>query len=248
MDRKIKLLNIINEEKKISVVDLAEKLCVSQVTIRKDLDELEKRGLLEREHGFAVALNNDDLSNRLAHNYSIKSRIAKAAASDILDGEVLMIESGSTCSLFAEQICKQRNSAKIITNSVFISNFIREYTNVNVTILGGEYQKQSQVNIGPLTSICASQYKVDKLFIGADGFDENYGLTGLNMMRVDTVQKMSESAKKIIVLCDSEKFGRISIVKLFPFERIHCIYTDKGLNEEVKKQLENNGIIVKIVA
>ncbi len=191
MDRKIQILNLITKEKKISVADLSRFVGVSQVTVRKDLDELAAKGLVAREHGFAVAVNNDDLATRLARNYSVKSKIASLAAKDLDDGEVIMIESGSTCALFAEELAKTKSSVKVITNSVFIANFVRDYKNLGVTILGGEYQKESQVNIGPLTSLCAQQYKTDKIFIGTDGYDPAIGFTGTNIMRVDTVQNIA---------------------------------------------------------
>lgn len=246
MDRKIQLLNIISDEGKVSVADLSRIVGVSQVTIRKDLDELSAKGLISREHGFAVALNNDDLATRLARNYSLKSKIAKCASNDIKDGEVVMIESGSTCALFAEEISKNKSFAKIITNSVFIANFIRDYVNVDVTLLGGEYQRESQVNIGPLTTLCSSQYKADKIFIGTDGFDKEVGFTGVNIMRVDTVQNMSKSASKIIILCDSEKFNERGLVRLFETNQIYMVYTDSGIKKETKEFLEQNGVIVKI--
>lgn len=246
MERKIQLLNIISEEGKVSVADLSRIVGVSQVTIRKDLDELSAKGLIAREHGFAVALNNDDLATRLARNYSVKSKIAKCAAKDIRDNEVVIIESGSTCALFAEEICKTKIFSRIITNSVFIANFVRDFINVNVTLLGGEYQKESQVNIGPLTSLCAAQYKADKIFIGTDGFDVETGFTGTNIMRVDTVQNMAHSADKIIVLCDSEKFGEHGLVKLFNANQVYMVYTDDGITPEAKRVLEESGIIVKI--
>lgn len=246
MERKIQLLNIVSKEGRISVTQLSKLIGVSQVTIRKDLDELSAKGLISREHGFATALNNDDLSTRLARNYCLKSKIAKLAASDIKDGEVIMIESGSTCALFAEELAKTKMFSRIITNSVFISNFIRNYVNVNITLLGGEYQKESQVNIGPLTTLCASQYKADKIFIGTDGFDGEVGFTGINIMRSDTVQNMAKSASKIIILCDSEKFSDRGLVKLFDLKQVHMIYTDFNIDKKSKKILEENGVIVKI--
>lgn len=247
MKRKIKILNIIAKETKVSVSDLSRIIGVSQVTIRKDLDELSSKGLITREHGFAVALNNDDLTTRLARNYSVKSKIAKCAAMDIKDGEIVMIESGSTCALFAEELCRTKSFGQIITNSIFISNFIRDFPNIKVTLLGGEYQREAQVNIGPLTTLCTSQYKTDKIFVGADGFDSEFGFTSINILRADTVQNMAKSANKIIILCDSEKFNEIGLAKLFSMDQIYMIYTDSGIDAKSKHILEEHGVIVKTV-
>lgn len=246
MERRNKLLELITAEGKISVSDLALKTGVSQVTIRKDLDELSSKGLIAREHGFAVTLNNDDISNRLSHNYSTKMKIAKLAAGSIDDGETIMIESGSTCALLAEELCKTKKNIRIITNSIFIANFLRGYKNVNITILGGEFQPESQVNTGPITKLCAQQYMVDKLFVGVDGFEESYGFTGSNLIRTDTVKDMAKSAKHIYILTSSEKFADRGLVRQFSLEEIDSIYTDNSIERKLVDLLESKDIQVNI--
>ncbi|MBC2576156.1 DeoR/GlpR family DNA-binding transcription regulator [Peptostreptococcus canis] len=246
MERRNKLLELITAEGKISVSDLALKTGVSQVTIRKDLDELSSKGLIAREHGFAVTLNNDDISNRLSHNYSTKMKIAKLAAESIDDGETIMIESGSTCALLAEELCKTKKNIRIITNSIFIANFLRGYKNANITILGGEFQPESQVNTGPITKLCVQQYMVDKLFVGVDGFEESYGFTGSNLIRTDTVKDMAKSAKHIYILTSSEKFADRGLVRQFSLEEIDSIYTDNSIERKVVDLLQNQDIQVNI--
>ena len=126
-------------------------LDVSQVTIRKDLDALEKSGIIIREHGYAVLNDSDDINTRLAYHYEIKQKIARKAAETIHDGETLMIESGSCCSLLALEIAKTKQEVTLITNSAFIAEYVRRYKNIHVILLGGEYQKESQVMVGPIT-------------------------------------------------------------------------------------------------
>lgn len=246
MKRKDQILDLIISEGKISVVDLAKKMNVSQVTIRKDLDYLSSKGLITREYGYALTLSNDDISNRLVHNYSTKLKIAKLAAQIVSDGEIIMIESGSTCALFAEELCKTKKNIKIITNSIFIANFLREYKNVDITILGGEFQGVSQVNTGPITKLCAEQYMVDKLFLGVDGFDEKYGFCGADILRTYAVKDMAESAKKVIILTISEKFKERGLVKLFKPEEVHAVYTDCSVSEKTVKSLRKQNIEVNI--
>jgi DeoR/GlpR family transcriptional regulator of sugar metabolism len=242
MSREIELLNIITKEGKVSVADLSRRINVSQVTIRKDLDQLEAKGLIGREHGFAVVLNADDLANRLARNYSTKRMIAERAAEMIQEGETVMIESGSCCALLAEEISRKKGFGRIITNSVFIANFIRDSRGINVTLLGGEFQRESQVNTGPMTKLCAGQFKVDKLFVGTDGFDRDSGFTGRDQVRTDTVRSMAESAKKVIVLTDSEKFGASGLVHQFSFDEISTVVTDNGISRVVADELLMHGI------
>ena len=150
MTREEEIISIVSQKKKIEVNELSELLNVSKVTIRKDLDKLESRGLLHRQHGFALLNNMDDINYRLAQNYDLKRKIALEASKIVNDGDVIMIESGSTCALLAEELAFNRNDITIITNSCFIASYIRKADSVKVILIGGEYQKESQVNVGPL--------------------------------------------------------------------------------------------------
>lgn len=120
--RHTKILELITENKKMEVTKLSQLLSVSQVTIRKDLIQLENSGLIVREHGFATLNSSDDINNRLAYHYDIKQRIAKLAVESIEDGETVMIESGSCCALVALEIAQTKKDVTIITNSAFIAD------------------------------------------------------------------------------------------------------------------------------
>lgn len=169
------ILEILSEVGRIEVTVLAERLGVSQVTVRKDLDALEQKGILRREHGYAVFGGSDDINNRLALRYEEKRRIAKKAASLVSAGETVMIENGSCCALLAEEIARTKPGATIVTNSAFIASYIRSIEGARVVILGGDFQNDAQVMVGPILKICAAQFYVDKLFVGADGFSEQMG-------------------------------------------------------------------------
>ena len=138
--RHTKILELITENKKMEVTKLSQLLSVSQVTIRKDLIQLENSGLIVREHGFATLNSSDDINNRLAYHYDIKQRIAKLAVESIEDGETVMIESGSCCALVALEIAQTKKDVTIITNSAFIADYIRKVAKIRIILLGGEYQ------------------------------------------------------------------------------------------------------------
>ncbi|WP_027108383.1 DeoR/GlpR family DNA-binding transcription regulator [Lacticigenium naphthae] len=244
MHRDEKIISIVSEEKKIEVNELATRLGVSKVTMRKDLDKLETRGIINRQHGYALINNEDDINYRLAVNYELKLNIAKKAAESVKDGDTVMIESGSSCTLLAEELAKQKKNITIITNSTFIASYIRKLENVHIILLGGEYQKDSQVNVGPLLKKVIENFYVDKLFVGIDGFDENRGFMGSDLARCDAAQIMAESARKTIVLTDSSKFLRRGMVAEFSFEEIFQVYTDKEIESEKIILLQQKGIEV----
>ena len=244
--RHTKILNILNKKKKVTVIELSESLGVSEVTIRKDLSQLEKSGFLKREHGYATMVSSDDVSNRLSFNYDVKLRIAQKALETIEDGETIMIESGSCCALLAKELVTQRRDITIITNSVFIASFIRHIPGAHVILLGGEYQNEAQVMVGPLVKKSVENFYVNKFYMGTDGFNERGAMSG-DLMRAEAVRDMIGSSKEAIILTESEKFQQTGVVPLLPYEKINVIYTDDRIESLTKHNLENNNIKIETV-
>ena len=230
--RHTKLLNIVNEKKRVAVTQLAQALDVSEVTIRKDLSSLEHMGLLRREHGYAAMAQSDDIANHLSFNYETKHRIAMRAADTVHNGETVMIESGSCCTLLAAN----RRDVTIITNSAFIAAFVRKSPSAHIILLGGEYQNESQVMVGPMVKKCVDDFFVDKLFVGTDGFNEN-GFMSNNLMRAETIRVMAQKAKRVIILTESAKFAQTGVVSLFPFQNVDSVFTDDGIPAEAAQIL-----------
>lgn len=236
-DRYNKILELLTKEKKIEVNELSQILGVSNVTIRKDLDALEEKGIIKRGHGYAILANKDDINGRLAYHYEIKKRIAQKAAELIHDGDSIMIESGSCCAILADTIASEKLDVTIVTNSAFIAGYIRDKKNTNVILLGGAYQKDSQVMVGPIVAQCAQNFCVDQLFIGADGYNPRVGFTNSDHLRAQAVRDMAEQAEHIIVLTESEKFNSHGVVPLQLKERIDTIITDDHIPEDIKAHL-----------
>ncbi len=246
--RQAKILEILTEYKKIEVSKLSQLLEVSQVTIRKDLAQLENSGMLVREHGYATLNDSDDINNRLAYHYQTKQKIATMAAGSIQNGETVMIESGSCCALVALEIAKTKKDVTIITNSAFIADYIRKTGNVKIILLGGEYQRESQVMVGPITRKCVESFFVNKFFIGTDGFSINSGFTGNNLMRAETVKDMARQAKEIIIVSDSSKFAKTGVVNLLPTSAIHKVITDSNVPNGDEEYLISQNVAVEKVA
>jgi len=247
INRHVKLLELVNINGRIEVATLSENLEVSQVTVRKDLALLEEKGLLKREHGFAVMISSDDISHRLAFNNEVKHKIATLAATLVRSGETVMIESGSCCALLAEELANHKHDVTIITNSTFIAAYIRKCPNVKIILLGGDYQTESQVVVGPVTRKCIEGFYVDKLFVGTDGFTEKSGFTGKNHMRTETVRAMAENANKVIVLTESSKFSKQGVVAQFKISEVNTLVTDNKIPTEVKNLLFENKVDIQIV-
>lgn len=236
------ILELLTQENRLDVSHLAKTLNVSQVTIRKDLDSLEQKGIIKREHGFASLVSKDDIHGRIAYHYEEKKRIANIAATLVNDGDTIMIESGSCCALLADTLTKEKKDLTILTNSGFIANYIRSKADFKIILLGGIYQQDSQAMVGPMVRQCAENFFVPLFFIGTDGYHPRIGFTNRDQMRAQAVRDMARQAEKTIVLTESDKFSKRGIVPLNIHEHIKMVITDANIPDACRIELQQDGI------
>jgi len=245
-DRTHQILEFLITENKMEVAELASRIGVSQVTIRKDLDELERQGVVKREHGFAVLRSPDDVRGRIAYHYEAKLLIAKRAAELVHDGDTIMIESGSCCALLASTLTETKKDLTIITNSVFIADYIRGRSKFQIVLLGGIYQQDAQVLVGPMVRQAVDNFWVEKFFIGTDGYHARTGFTNQDQMRAQAVRDMAHQAERVIVLTESEKFSRRGVLPLNLKNPITVI-TDSHIDAGTLAQVQSEHIEVLTV-
>lgn len=245
-ERAFEILEILNREKKSSVSEISALLGVSQVTVRKDLSDLEERGIIRREHGYAQLANINDIGGRIAHRYEEKRSIAKRAAELVSDGDTIMVESGSCCTLLVEELTKTRHGLTIITNSCFIPDYVRGKTDFGFTVLGGMYQQDSQVMVGPLVKRCVSDFRVDLFFIGVDGYDPKDGFSNRDYQRAAAVTDMAGSADRVVVITTGEKLSGHSTVPM-KLDNVRMVVTDGTADPEAVSALRASGITVDMV-
>ena len=210
--------------------------------MRKDLDELERQGIIVREHGSACLRSTDNLHGRIAYHYEAKQKIAKCAAKLISDGDTLMIESGSCCALLAEELTSSKKDLTIITNSAFIADYIRGKSNFQIVLLGGIYQQDSQVLVGPMIRQCVENFFVNYFFIGTDGYSRRTGFTNRDQMRAQAVRDMAGQAEQVVILTESEKFSRHGIVPLNLKNQKQLVITDSRIDSRMTSELKSREI------
>ncbi|PIE35677.1 DeoR family transcriptional regulator [candidate division KSB3 bacterium] len=242
-ERHKEILQLLQEQKEISVNLLSEHLGVSGVTIRQDLSQLETQGLVKRVHGGAVLNDTDDISTRLVFHYNQKITIARKAASMINDGETVLLEAGSTNAVLAKELT-QKKGLTIVTPNVFIARELREYYDVSVILLGGVYQHQSESLIGTLTKLCIDHLNFHKAFIGVDGFTPAAGFTGKDMMRAEIIAYIVQKSPQVFVVTDSSKFGKMELTRYFGAEDVDYVVTDKRIPTKERAFLEQAGVKV----
>lgn len=241
-ERTNRILELLATKQRVEVSWLSDELGISQVTVRKDLTELERRGLIEREHGYAMLKSQNDVEGRLAYHYEAKLEIARRAAAFVRDGETVMIENGSCCALLAAQIAATRRDVTIITNSAFIAAYVRGALDGQIILVGGIYQKDAQVCVGPLVRQNVSGFFVERLFVGTDGFSEQTGFTNSDLMRAQAVHDMAEQAEQVVVLTESEKFSQHGTVPLDFAGRPVSVVTDENVPAAARASLAAAGI------
>ena len=224
------ILELVNQQGRISVAALSESVGVSEVTIRQDLTYLEEHGFLKRIHGAAVKVDSDDPDHRVWVNNKIKMDLAEKAASLVSPGETVLIEGGSANALLAK-LLGERGDTAIVTSSSYIAHQLRQ-ANSEVILLGGQYQATSESLVGPLTRLCIQHVHFSKAFIGVDGFHVDTGFTNRNMMRADVANTILAKGQENIIITDSSKFGRVHPGAIGPLGKISHVITDSGLPEQ----------------
>lgn len=245
-ERHIQLLEYITHHGKAEVGVLAEYLQISKVTVRKDLDYLSERKLLKRERGYAVPGDFEDSHYRMAFRFKEKQQIARAAAACVQDGETILVESGSTCALFAEELAMTKKNITIITNSIYLADYVRTYPNIQLILLGGVLQRGSQTMVGTLTKSGVAVFHTDKIFVGTDGYSRDFGFTGDDLMRADTLSSMVACADHVYVLAGSDKLDKQGAVSFLALNDVYELITDKDIPLEEQQYLRSRGIKVTI--
>lgn len=234
----------------IKVIDIAKELDVTPVTIRKDLKYLEEKKLLYRTHGSASPINpltsDIDVQEKEKLRKDEKKRIAIEAAKLVEENDSIIIASGSTVHMFAEQIVPT-NHLTVVTASLKTALLLNAVNNIEVIQLGGTVRKNSFSVIGDYTSQFFEQITCSKLFLGVDGIDLEYGITNSNIEEAILNKKMIEASLRTIILADSSKFGRRGFGKICNLDRIDVIITDSGISKSMAQSIEEMGIELMIV-
>ncbi|UGA54043.1 glucitol operon DNA-binding transcriptional repressor SrlR [Vibrio sp. VB16] len=250
IDRRNELVAYLKENGKTAVNELADIFDTSGATIRTDLRKLEEDGVVVRRYGSAeaclpqvVAAEEFAMDEKKTINLDKKIRIAKKAVQLVNDGDSIILDCGSTTLQMVPEL-DNFMSLTLMTNSMDIVNTMAELDSDHTIIMpGGSYRKKSASFHGGLAERAFSQFSFDKLFIGADGFDLSQGCTTYNEA-YQVSQAMCQSAKNIIVVIDSSKFGRRSPNVVVPLDRIDAVITDTDFSEEEALGLEDKGINV----
>jgi DeoR/GlpR family transcriptional regulator of sugar metabolism len=234
----------------ILVSKLAPEFKVSEMTVRRDIEILESQGDALRTHGGAV------LAKRLTFEFTFKANqqksleqkkaIAAAAVKHISDGEVILLDTGTTTLEIARAIVLEKRKITVITTSLAIVSELQFVADVETILLGGFLRKGSPDIHGPLTEQNLSQFNCDIAFVGADAFEDS-GTTYMNDLRILNLDRqMAKIAKKVIVAADSSKFGQKGMCRVFTPKEYDLFITDNRLDKKAVKEFKKKGINLEL--
>jgi DeoR family transcriptional regulator, aga operon transcriptional repressor len=249
-ERRQHILGLIQKQGRVLVGELSRELQISQITIRKDLDCLQARGLIQRSHGGALriqasALVDPTLQEKQKRNLQEKERIAAAAIKMVEEGQCIILDSGTTTTAIAQGL-KRFKQLTVITNAVNIAAELAR-TDFEVILIGGSLRKNSFSLVGPLAEDNLEEMHADILFLGVDGFDLEVGITTPNFLESRVNRAMVKAARQVVAVCDSSKFGRRSLSRIVPPGAIHHLITDRNLPQQAAEALREQSITVTIV-
>lgn len=249
-ERRRAIVESLNRDGRVLVGDLARQFQTSQVTIRNDLELLHAHGLLHRTHGGALpsrdsAVLDPSLREKEKLHWREKLRIAEGAAALVEEGQVVILDSGTTTTAIARALRSFRDLT-IITNAVNIASELAG-TDLEVILTGGTLRKNSFSLVGPVAEDTLRRLHADILFLGVDGFDVNYGLSTPNLLEAKVNRIMLEISNKVVLACDSSKFGRRSLSQISPTSAIDHVITDREVPRSHLKTLKQSKIEVTLV-
>src|SRR3712207_1681364 len=234
----------------VSVAALSEKLDVSDMTVRRDLEELSARNLLRKVHGGAVPVPKTAAEPHFVQkqklNRAEKRAIARAAIRFINDGDTVAFSAGTTTWHIADTLERDRGSLTFITNSTNIALTLQENGWEQIVLSGGMFRTPSDALVGPFADRTIRTLNADVLFLGAHGIDPEAGLTTPNVAEAETDGRLMEAAQKVVVVADHSKLGVVALAKIAPVSQIDVFVTDGGADGETLREIELAGVRVVV--
>ena len=247
--RRRKILDLVEQRGQITVRDLASQFSVSAVTVRSDLDALGAAGSVVRSHGGAVrqleATRDYPLRFKESLHRAEKAQIGKAAAGLVQPGEVIILDSGTTTTEVARQLkVRAIHGITVITNAMNVISELLDAPGISVIGIGGVLRPVSLSFVGPPAEAMLKDLHADRLFLGVDGFDLEYGPSTPDVLEAHLNGMLMKVAKEITVVADFSKLGRRSVSRIGSIEQIHRLITDNKAPQEFIKTLRARGIEV----
>jgi len=246
IERRQKIMAMLNENKSVLVPELAKLFNVTEETIRRDLEKLEKEGLLKRTYGGAVLVENYNVDIpfefRNVTNIEGKKQIALSLIKYIEDGDTLVMDS-STSALQVAKLLKTKKKITVITNSEQIINELKVFEDtIKVISTGGTLRNKSLSLVGPIAEQTLRSLNANKAIISCKGFDIEKGFTESNELEAQVKKLMIEIADKVYMIADHTKMNKTALVNIATLDDVDFIFTDKILPPSQENAIKEKNV------
>lgn len=241
--RRQHILTALKRQGHVVAKDLSRELDLSEDTIRRDLRELAREGLLLRVHGGAMLASPAmaDFRGRTEISTAGKEAIGRAAAALVLDGQVVVLDGGTTTLQLARHLAPDLR-ATVVTHSPTIAVALADHPTVEVVVIGGRLFKHSVVTIGAAAVEAIARFRVDTYFMGVTGIHAEVGLTTGDLEEAHVKRALIACAAETIVLASAEKLHAASPYVIAPITAVSGIVTERGVAAEATAAFERLGI------
>ena len=248
LERQNKIFEIINDQERININQICELFNVSPSTARRDLDELEKRNLVERFHGGAISRANSleadlPITNRSITQTLQKKQIGMEAAKLIHDGDSVFLASGTTVLEVAKNL-RNHSNLQVITNSLPVLNLLADVASINVVCLGGILRRSELSFTGHIAENVLEDIRVDKVILGIYAINLEDGITHSFAQETMTDRFIIKSGRKIIVVADHSKLNRNSTAVIAPLSSVNTLVTDSEADATFVTEIRKKGVQV----
>lgn len=242
-ERRAKLISLLTASGFLQVGEISQKLDISPITVRRDLQELEKEGICIRKRGGAISRSRSATMElpyaiKQVQNQEVKKRIAETAIQFVESGDSVILDSGSTAFALASRLVTKRH-LYVVTNDLYVASKLGTNPEINTICTGGNVRPNVFSLQGSLAESCFSNLKVDTTFLGADAVHDDGCVYNVNFEEVPIKLAMIRSATQVILLADSTKFQIQGFAKVCELSELDYVITDQGITPEQKEMIRS---------
>ncbi len=241
--RVLRVQELFSKQEFMNLEELCRILNASKSSVRRDLIDLEKRGVLRRVHGGAISLQTRDevldFGRLSGSSRDEKTNIGRAAAALVEDHQTVILGGGSTVVEVAKHLGEKM--IQVVTNSVPVAQVFWDSKQVEVTLTGGYFYPRLGVQIGPICERMLRTVSADLVIMGIRGITAE-GISDSNSLNVESIRAMIHAARKVVIVADHSKFGRSAMLHVAGLSEIDQIVTDKELEPEFMQLLKSQGV------
>lgn len=250
LQREQEIMVALESSGQVLVTELAYRFGVSAVTIRKNLDALERRSMLRRVRGGAVSVGTTDegsFAQRLCHRADAKQAIARAAAPLVHSGEVIAMDASTTCFYLAHELLERRDLV-VVTNGMRAASLFMEQSTAMVLMPGGVLRRSAGSMVGPIGDLLAGRGRIDRGFFGVVGLSAERGLMDIVAEEAQTKSYLAAACSRVYGLFDSSKAGRFALHSFAATSQVEALYTDDGIDPDLVGEWRELGVPTHAVA